>query len=291
MRSLVHKMCKKWIEKPVKLKVNFRSHKGILNLAVNVIDKLKFAFGQSIFIDSADIGLLQGPLAAVYPFPKEVPGASRDQSKAKKLYEASVKMIKDLADYKSAAFMLTPESNVERLYKIMEKKHPMVLSIVDSKGLEFTEVIIIDFFSSIPPADRVAWKMLFTEFDNLMEGQTPPPFPYPQVESQLKNLYVAITRARNRLIFVETGCVDIYPDGKGFEVVENAWKSWSKSTAKRDVKEQLIEKFNAEINAENMDMTLKNDRERTANSLFFVEKVYRNNSTTILILILLQPGP
>jgi superfamily I DNA/RNA helicase len=249
---------------------------------------LKIAFGQSIELDSDEVGLLLGPIAAVCPFPKEVNNARNNRSKAKDLFENSCKRIRDIATYHQTAFFLTPESNVQRLNGIIGEENPMVLSIVDSKGLEFFEVVIVDFFSSIPPADRSAWKKLFT----LKPGDQLGDFPYPQIESQLKNLYVAITRARNRLIFIETGLYDVYKNGTGFEVVESVWKAWSiqvnkeNSSNSEEAKETLIEKFDADLEA-NKDLVGKNPRELAAGALTFIEKVYVYYYSILIMLIVI----
>jgi superfamily I DNA/RNA helicase len=75
-----------------------------------------------------------------------------------------------------------------------------VLGIRQAKGLEFTDVVIVDFFSSIASIDQKAWKRLLSGHslaDQIRDSN-------PQVETQLKMLYTAITRSCNRLIFAET---------------------------------------------------------------------------------------
>jgi len=74
----------------------------------------------------------------------------------------------------------------------------LVLGIRAAKGLEFQDVVLLDFFAHIPKQDQAAWKSLFTSETS---GAT---CDHPQVELQLKLLYTGITRSCNRLIFVET---------------------------------------------------------------------------------------
>jgi superfamily I DNA/RNA helicase len=74
----------------------------------------------------------------------------------------------------------------------------IVLTIREAKGLEFPDIILVDFFSSIPSADQRAWKQTLGG-KGVMEAYT-----FPQLETQMKVLYTAIMRCCNRLLFVET---------------------------------------------------------------------------------------
>jgi hypothetical protein len=61
--------------------------------------------------------------------------------------------------------------------------------------------MILNFFSNIPHNDQKIWKKLLTanlDIDYTLINN------FPQLESQLKVLYTAITRSCNRLVFVET---------------------------------------------------------------------------------------
>lgn len=80
----------------------------------------------------------------------------------------------------------------------------MVLSIRDSKGLEFPDVIIVDFFRLLPVEQQKPWRLLLQGKVN--EATQQPGFP--EVETQLKQLYTAITRCSKRLYMVETDLSD-----------------------------------------------------------------------------------
>ena len=87
-----------------------------------------------------------------------------------------------------------------------------LISVKESKGLEWTDCVILDFFCNIPKSDTKAWKQLL-ENDIKGRGEL-----WPQLESQLKQLYVAITRSCNRLIFIET---------KPSEIATRIFKYWT----------------------------------------------------------------
>lgn len=79
-----------------------------------------------------------------------------------------------------------------------------VMGIRAAKGLEFSDVMILDFFRHIPEHDHKAWKVLFADNNQADVQVRDKQFEYPQLEPQLKMLYTAITRSMNRLLFVET---------------------------------------------------------------------------------------
>lgn len=69
--------------------------------------------------------------------------------------------------------------------------------------------MIVDFFSQIPASEQKWWKKLNTihpAADGSGSGSVSGALEYefPQMETQLKLLYTAITRCCNRLVFVET---------------------------------------------------------------------------------------
>ncbi|CAE6450559.1 unnamed protein product [Rhizoctonia solani] len=72
-----------------------------------------------------------------------------------------------------------------------------VLPIMDSKGLEFDDVLVYNFFSQ-SPAPIAAWEYLS---GNTRLNQPPPPV----LCSELKLLYVAVTRARRRCWIWDSG--------------------------------------------------------------------------------------
>lgn len=71
-------------------------------------------------------------------------------------------------------------------------------------GMEFSDVLLVDFFSSLPIKDQDYWKRRLTVFQDGTNFVNVEETEYPEMESVLKLLYTAITRCCNRLIFVET---------------------------------------------------------------------------------------
>ena len=73
------------------------------------------------------------------------------------------------------------------------------MGIRESKGLEFPNVIILDFFRGLAPEHQIPWRELLRMRDREDLRQDTP-----ELEIQLKLLYTAITRCSKRLFFAET---------------------------------------------------------------------------------------
>jgi hypothetical protein len=114
----------------------------------------------------------------------------------------------DLARQSSGAglVILTPDENVRKLKEDLlqcvvgsdDKDMSQVLGIREAKGLDFAEVVIVDFFRCLDERQQASWKQLqASPCDNFCNE-------HPEVETHLKLLYTAVTRSQRRLNFVET---------------------------------------------------------------------------------------
>jgi hypothetical protein len=74
----------------------------------------------------------------------------------------------------------------------------VVLGVRAAKGLEFTDVVLVNMFGTLDKSDQAIWKTLFSSANATASSA------HPHIELQLKLLYTAITRGCNRLLFVET---------------------------------------------------------------------------------------
>ena len=164
--------------KPTQVTRNFRSHKGILDLAAAVLERLFSVFPGSAKELGRDEGVFTGPRPGIFDGVKE-------------------NTLKELTHKIDGGVLLTMyDSQVERLTKLIDNKKVLVLSIRDSKGLEWPNVILVDFFCSLEQEHQVPWRKLFQD----KEKDSIPP----EIEMQLKQLYTAITRCSRRLFIAET---------------------------------------------------------------------------------------
>jgi AAA domain len=171
-------------DKPVTVNVNFRSHSGILNVAAAILDRMFDAFPKSANTLTPDIGAFTGPRPSL-------------------LKELNQDKLRELVSLIDSVVLLTHDEHVEELKEIVGK-NVLVLGIRYSKGLEFPHVIIVDFFSGLDRSHQKPWRCLLsirsdrdTGIDDLKDTS-------PELETQLKLLYTAITRCSKRLFFAET---------------------------------------------------------------------------------------
>jgi superfamily I DNA/RNA helicase len=204
IRSIVHKISNgtQTITKPFKLQTNFRAHAGILEVAASILDRLFLAYPASSSAHTTDEGVF-GPRPEFYPcsYTTDVDDADNDD----------VELVRKLISVNQRLMILTPESNIDRMNLLLNNP-VQLLGVKESKGLEWTDCVILDFFCNIPKSDSKAWKQLL-ENDKVGRGDL-----WPQLETQLKQLYVAITRSCNRLIFIET---------KPSEIATRMFKYWT----------------------------------------------------------------
>ena len=184
VRSIVYKLSqgRETLDRPMKLFVNYRSHAGILQCASAVIEKMCAAYPGSARVLPPDSGHSQGPRPAYFMM--------TDTN--------SVELRTILANNERLVVLCLDEAN--RTAVLSESGGGSVFGIREAKGLEFPDVVVLDFFSGIPGADQKVWKTLLAADDHQISQSSWSP----QVETQLKLLYTAITRSCNRLIFIET---------------------------------------------------------------------------------------
>jgi superfamily I DNA/RNA helicase len=134
--------------KPLNLTKNYRSHSGVLEFAATFLTQLDVCFPDSFQKLVADSGLSRGPRPGCWTC------ASRgrdDLRRALRLDERLIVLTRDEHARELEAWLaLDPE-----LAKTVN-----VLGICEAKGLEFNDVILVDFFATAPKHLQEAWNKL-----------------------------------------------------------------------------------------------------------------------------------
>ena len=165
------------LDKPKTVHLNFRSHCGILNVAAAVLACMFKAFPDSAKQLKEDRGLFQGPRPGVF-------------------HNVEVARLRELVMKRKGVVVLTHDRDASRWKQSLD--YPLVYGIREAKGLEFQEVILVDFFVGVPDSLQKPWRDLLLGRDLADISQRP------EVEGYLKLLYTAITRCIQRLFFAET---------------------------------------------------------------------------------------
>ncbi|KAF8885252.1 hypothetical protein CPB84DRAFT_1788531 [Gymnopilus junonius] len=178
------------------LAVNYRSHAGIVNCAHSVIDLIQQYWPYSIDILPRELGAVVGAIPIfyrdIYPeFIRDGHFLSRDRNRREKIELGADQCI-----------LVRDDAAKKRLLEEIGKVG-LVLTLYDSKGLEFNDVFLYNFFhDSIVDASQ--WRLVL---NGILEETSQSPQAVPKFDptrhaaicSELKFLYVAITRARNNL--------------------------------------------------------------------------------------------
>jgi superfamily I DNA/RNA helicase len=132
---------KESIQKPMKLLVNYRSHSGILNCASAVLEKMFALFPGCAKVLPKDSGLYIGP-RPVY-FQADI--TKKSQNDLYHILKSNERLV-----------VLCPDvvaDTLEGLLQVNEVSN-IILGVREAKGLEFPDVALVDFFSSIPYTDQ-----------------------------------------------------------------------------------------------------------------------------------------
>ncbi|KAK6931708.1 DNA2/NAM7 helicase-like, C-terminal, partial [Dillenia turbinata] len=183
------------------LSQNFRTHAGILNLAQSVIELIYRFFPVSIDILSPETSRIYGEAPVVLE--------SREDNAIITIFGNSGSTESNIVGFGAEQVILVRDDYARREISNYVGKQALVLTILECKGLEFQDVLLYNFFGSSPLKNR--WRVIYEYMkeQSFLEFNSPGSFPvFDQAKdnilcSELKQLYVAITRTRQRLWICE----------------------------------------------------------------------------------------
>lgn len=184
-----------------KLTINYRTHNGILGCAARVVDILLDLFPNAVDKLEKDRGHFNGPK------PQLLTETTTDHLAV--LLLGSDRTQSQIEFGAHQAVLVRSQAAKETLPE--EFDGALVLTIFESKGLEFDDVFIYNFFAD-SPADEKTWRVLTGWWEDhrkdmhVADLALPPPRPtsfcrerHGILEEELKQLYTAVTRARVRV--------------------------------------------------------------------------------------------
>ncbi|KAK0444909.1 uncharacterized protein EV420DRAFT_1721414 [Desarmillaria tabescens] len=174
------------------LTVNYRSHAGIVDCAHSIIELITTFWEDSIDRLSPEMGIIDG----VKPiFFNNEDRAQLDQF----IFHDGGDPIEFGAQQ---CIIVRNEMARERLQQKVGEIG-LVLTVYESKGLEFNDVLLYNFFAD-SPAGLAQWRVVLNAIEESKQdpGNPPPRFDHirhASICNELKSLYVAITRARENI--------------------------------------------------------------------------------------------
>ena len=170
---------------------NYRSHQGILNLASMVMEMIWKGFPETVDKLNPEFGNLSGPKPVLFLECGVDILLSRNV--------ASSEISEHAAYFGAEQVILVRDTRTKTSLQDQVGDAALILTILESKGMEFDDVILWNFFSDCPDPSGVrslnALKTSIDEFD---------PRKFYGMCLELKHFYVAITRARSQLSIVES---------------------------------------------------------------------------------------
>ncbi|KAD2804467.1 hypothetical protein E3N88_37844 [Mikania micrantha] len=183
------------------LKQNFRTHAGVLDLAQSVIDILYCYFSYSVDILEPETSLISGEAPVLLE-------SGNDENAIVTIFGGSGSGAEIVGFGAEQVILVRDDAAKIEICEYIGKQ-ALVLTIVECKGLEFQDVLLYNFFGTSPLKEQ--WRVIYgymKEREWLDEKliQSFPCFSesrHSVLCSELKQLYVAITRTRQRLWMCE----------------------------------------------------------------------------------------
>ncbi|WOH07546.1 hypothetical protein DCAR_0726978 [Daucus carota subsp. sativus] len=185
------------------LNLNFRTHSGILKLAHSVIKLICHFFPFSIDFLNQETSLVSGEA------PVLLETGTMDALKI--IFEKSGPANGNVIAFGAEQVILVRDDILKKEICDFVGNKALVLTILECKGLEFQDVLLYNFFSSSPFEND--WRVIYEYMsdNHLLGSNTVTSFPRFDMEkhgilcNELKQLYVAVTRTKQRLWICENG--------------------------------------------------------------------------------------
>ncbi|KAM0823296.1 hypothetical protein ACQ4PT_070967 [Festuca glaucescens] len=181
---------------------NFRTHCGILHMAQSIMSLLYFFFPSSVDKLNPETGLVYGEAPVLLE-------SCNDQNAIMTIFGEIKSKHGNMHGFGAEQVILVRDDATKKQIVDLVGKQALILTIVECKGLEFQDVLLYNFFGSSPLKNK--WRVLYGYMEDKdiiaqSEEISHPGFDRSKHHllcSELKQLYVAITRTRQRLWICE----------------------------------------------------------------------------------------
>ncbi|KAK8966445.1 hypothetical protein KSP40_PGU015123 [Platanthera guangdongensis] len=212
----------KHIEDSFQLSQNFRTHSGVLKLAKSIMDLLFNFFPLSIDRIAPETSLIYGESPVLLK-------SNNDENAIITMFGSSTGECSSVIELGAEQVILVRDDCTKRQIVDLVGTKALVLTILECKGLEFQDVLLYNFFGGSPLKNK--WRVVYeymnkTGFADQSGMIACPDFDHGRhflLCSELKQLYVAITRTRQRLWISENSndyCKPIFDYWKSSSLVQ-----------------------------------------------------------------------
>ncbi|BFG15995.1 hypothetical protein CerSpe_022680 [Prunus speciosa] len=186
------------ISKMFHLTQNFRTHAGIVKLSQSIVELIYRFFPHSIDVLDPETSLIYGEAPVLLE-------SGENENAIIKIFGNSGTGIGNIVGFGAEQVILVRDDGAKKEVSMFVGRHALVLTIVECKGLEFQDVLLYNFFGSSPLKNQ--WRVIYDYMKerDLLDSTLPKCFPsfneskHNILCSELKQLYVAVTRTRQRL--------------------------------------------------------------------------------------------
>ncbi|KAL6651319.1 hypothetical protein ACP70R_010244 [Stipagrostis hirtigluma subsp. patula] len=177
---------------------NFRTHCGILRMAQSIMNLLYYFFPSCVDKLNPETGLVYGEAPVLLE-------SGNDENAIMTIFGESKSEYSNHNGFGAEQVILVRDDATKKQVMDLVGRQALVLTIVECKGLEFQDVLLYNFFSSSPLRNK--WRVLYDYMENKNVIESSEEISHPDFDrnkhyllcSELKQLYVAITRTRQRL--------------------------------------------------------------------------------------------
>ncbi|CAJ0745543.1 7794_t:CDS:10 [Entrophospora sp. SA101] len=164
------------------MNINYRSHNGILKLASSVIDLISHFFPDSID-QLRECGEVDGPRPIVF-------NGFEAETFFFHVFSVGENVENNIEFGAEQVIIVRDDETRQRVKKKIGNAFVLILTVLESKDMEFNDVLLYNFFTESPAQSK--WQAIHSAFD----------FSYEKhyiLSSELKHLYVAVKRARQQI--------------------------------------------------------------------------------------------
>ncbi|CAL0324811.1 unnamed protein product [Lupinus luteus] len=180
------------------LKNNFRTHAGVLRLSQSTIDLLYCFFPYSIDVLEPETSSISGEAPVVLE-------CGNKENAIVTIFCNNGNVGGKIVGFGAEQVILVRDDSARKEILDYVGKNALVLTILECKGLEFQDVLLYNFFASSPLKNR--WRVIyeFMKEQDMLDATEHKAYQsfneskHNILCSELKQLYVAITRTRQRL--------------------------------------------------------------------------------------------